>query len=94
MADPIVYLAKGPGVKAVVTFAAFAADVHEPRAEKNAQVLGDGGPGHGEGRSDPVDGKFAAAEEVENAAARGIADGGEYITLRWVRRAFHAFYNR
>jgi hypothetical protein len=50
-----VYLTEWAGVQAVVALATVAADFDEPRAEKNAEVLGDGRPCHGEGRGDPAD---------------------------------------
>ena len=89
MPHPIVDLAEGAGVQAVVALAAVAADLHEPGPEKNAEVLGDGWPCHGEGRGDPANWQFASAKKIEKAAASGIAHGGEHVTRGRKRCAFH-----
>jgi hypothetical protein len=87
-------LAKRLGVEAVVAITSFAANLDEPRPEKNAQVLRDGWPSHGKGRGNAAHGKFASAEEIEYAPARGIVDSGEYVTRRSRPRPFHGRQNR
>jgi len=82
-------LAKRLGVQAVVAIASFAANFDEPRPEKNAQMLRDGRPSHGKRLGNPANGKFASREEIEYAAARGIAHRGEYVTRRNRLRPFH-----
>jgi hypothetical protein len=86
---PIMDLAERPGVQAVVALAASAADLHEPRPEKNAEVLGDGRACHGEGRGDPANWQFASAKKIEKASARWIANGGEHVTRGRKWCAFH-----
>jgi hypothetical protein len=69
--------------------ASFTAHCDQPRPEKNAQMLRDGWPGHGKGRGNPAHGKFAPREEIEYAAARGMAHSGEYVSRRNRLRPFH-----
>ncbi len=77
--NPVVDFAERPGTEAVIAFAAVAADGDKSSATEDAQVLRNGGAGHGKGPGNLTDGEFAAAKKVEDAAARGVADGGEDI---------------
>jgi hypothetical protein len=94
VADPIVDLAKRPGAQAVVALASVAADFDEPCPEKNAQMLRNGRAGHSKRRGDAAHRKLATAKEVENAAARGIAHGGEDVPRGGRQHSFHPEYNR
>ena len=92
MRHPIVDVAQGLGAKAVIALAAGAARGDEPRAAKNAQVLRDGRARHGEGGGDATHRYFASAEQIEDAAAGGVADDSEDIggeAARGLARRIH-----
>src|ERR1700689_5473850 len=77
LADPGVDGAQGLRIKLVDTVAAFAVFANQVRAAQQAQVLGNGGTRDRESVGDLPRRLAAAAEEVEDGAARGIGQGLE-----------------
>jgi len=70
--DPRVDGAQRFGIEVVNTVAPFTVLAHKVRAAQQAQVLGNGGAGDGKGAGNLPGGLAAAAEQVEDGAARGI----------------------
>ena len=81
--DPGVDGAERFGIELVNAVTAFAMLADQMRAAQQAQVLGDGGTGDGEGFGDLSGGLAAAAEEIEDGAAGGIGEGLESGFGRW-----------
>ena len=65
------------GIELIDPVAPLPALLHQMSAAQQAQVLGNGRAGHGEGLGDAAGGLTALAQQVENSAPRGIGEGAK-----------------
>ena len=84
--DPFLKQGKAGGFDAAGADAADFFGAHEVALFEDLEMLADGGEGDAEGLSQSRDGDGPPAQQVEDGAARGIAEGVKEAIDLWSRR--------
>ena len=77
MIEPGIHGAEWLGVEPINAIAAVPAFLDKAGAAQEAEMLGNGGAGNGEGQCNPTSGEAAATQEVKYGAARRIGERAE-----------------
>jgi hypothetical protein len=86
LVEPGVDGAKRPGIELVDPVAALAALLDEASSSQQAKMFGNSRTGNREGPSNATSGEAAAAEQIEDGAARGVGEGAEDGLCRMCNR--------
>ena len=73
------------GAETIAALASNATHGDQSGVTQHTKMLGDGGASHAKGLGEAVDGLLAATEQVEQASAGGLANGGENVGAQGTR---------